>query len=134
VKNLTGDKIMPLMTQQPVPVVDFGNDLLGHHEDFDFFDFLNGFNHHDTQNTDCFIHRKGITFQEYVGRQFITGNELVYYPKLAEKLREMTDYPVLKRCYEVDQTITGLAFLKYFYDHSMEHLKNFQIELEQCSN
>lgn len=124
----------PLITQQIIPASDLKReDFFNHHERLNFFDLLSGFSG-STENTDYFLHHKGITFRDHVGRQFMTGNELLYYPELAKKLREISDYPILKRCYKVDSTIRGLEFLKYFYQYSDECLKAFQIEHEQLSN
>lgn len=126
--------ITPLVTNQPIPSSDLKRALYGCHQDINFSDLLNGLNRRDARNTDQFLHREGITFRDYVGCQFLTGNELVYYPELAKKLRAIEDYPLLKRCYQVDTRVKGLALLKCFYEAATQHLKDFQREWEHYSN
>jgi len=79
---------MSLMTQQPIPPSNLPR------ESFYEFD--------QDGDTDRCIHRECIPFQKHVGRQLMSGNALLYYPELTKKLREIADYPILKRCYPVD--------------------------------
>ena len=74
--------ITPLVTNQPIPSSDLKRDLSYCHQEIDFFNLLSGLNPHDARNTDQFIHREGITFRDYVGCQFLTGNEPGKLPPL----------------------------------------------------
>lgn len=58
---------------------------------------------------------------------------LLYYPELAKKLRNLDDYPILKRSYAVDKTIQGLAFIDYFHHHVKACHKDFKTVLHQAS-
>lgn len=123
-----------LVTHQPIPPSDLKREgFFKHYQALDFHQLSRG-NYHYADNTDYFMHHEGITFQDHVARQLMTGNELLYYPQLAKKLREIKDYPILKRSYAVDKTLKGLEFLKYFYLYSEEQFNNFHLELEQLSN
>src|SRR5689334_21948627 len=66
------------------------------YEEMDFYDIEYGFKK--------FISSRKIHFQDYIGRLYLTGNQLLYYPRLAKKLRDLklNDYPSLERKYAVD--------------------------------
>lgn len=84
-------------------------------------------------NHDYFINGKGLTFANYVGCKYLTGNELLYYPELAQQLRNLKEYPTLTRMFEINKEIEGLAFIKYFCEYTMECYKAFEQELSQAS-
>jgi hypothetical protein len=90
-------------------------------------DYLNSkFRHNDEDN---FLHSKGITFREKVESLYVTGTELYCYPELAAKLREVTDYPILKRMYPLDKTLKGIAFIRNFAYRIEEAYQDFQATL-----
>ncbi len=80
-----------------------------------------------------FFDAQGVTFEDRVGDQYLTGNELLYYPELAQKLREVNAYPYLKQTYSVNEELKGPAFLAYFYHHLHEVYERFQTELTAVS-
>jgi len=103
------------MTQQPIPPSDLPC------ESFYEID--------QDGDTNWCIHRECIPFQKPVGRQLMSGNALLYYPELTKKLREMADYPILKRCYPVDEKLN--SFDQYLYQHTCH--RAFKTELNQAS-
>lgn len=92
------------MTSQQVLIQEAGNTSkteLGHnhYSSLDFYNLCSGHN----QNPDYFINGEGLTFRNYVGCKYLTGNELLYYPELALEIREFKEYPTL---------IEGLVWIK----------------------
>lgn len=130
---MNNQNAVTLVTKQPIPASDVERpDFSRNHKSLNFSELLPKFSSY-LENTDYFLHREGITFRDHVGRQLMTGNELLYYPELAKKVREIADYPMLKRSHKVDKTINGLGFLRYFYQYADMQFKNFEVELEQLS-
>lgn len=80
-----------------------------------------------------FISHQGLTFMDVVGRLYLTGNDLLYYPELAVKLRDIQEYPMLERVYPVNPDIKGMGFIKYFYRHVLESFKAFDADLAKAS-
>ena len=75
-----------------------------------------------------FLSYKGLTFEEHVSSYYLTGNELLYYPKLTKQLRKL-EYPLIKRSYEIDKKIKGLPFIEYFCQHIQKSFTAFEAEL-----
>jgi len=98
-----------------------------------FNDVWSGFSYLD-DNSDAFINSKGINFEDYVGCKTLTGNELFYYPELAEKICEIKEYPTLKRSYAVDCEIRGMDFIEYFCKFVRESFNNFEADLITASS
>jgi hypothetical protein len=100
------------------------------HHTFDFSNLCYGKN----REGNFLDYNKGITFEDKVGDIVVTGNELLYYPALAHKMRNLNEYPTLKRTYAVDKDIQGIAFIEYFYNHVKKHFDAFQEELATASS
>ncbi|MEM2161112.1 MAG: hypothetical protein QXN55_09185 [Candidatus Nitrosotenuis sp.] len=110
---------------------DVYKESLGHpnYKDIDFHS-LRSSSYHTEEG---FINYNGLTFNDYVGCQYLTGNELLYYPELAKKIREIKDYPILKRSYAVDCKITGKLFFEYFLRYAIDCYQLFQTDLIEAS-
>lgn len=83
----------PLITQQIIPASDLlPEDFSKAYKDINFYNLLRGLNRdsYNDPHHHSFVHlKKGITFRDYVGPQFMTTHEFLYYPELAKKLREI---------------------------------------------
>jgi hypothetical protein len=79
---------------------------------FDFYRLSTSARYNDNSS---FIHRDGLLFEDYIGCMNLAGNELYCYPALANSLRQQPEYPIIKRCYPINETLKGKAFIKYFY-------------------
>lgn len=126
-----------LVTQQPIPLSDLLPEYFSKdYKDINFCNLLRGLNHdyYNDPHHHSFVHlKKDITFQDYVGRQFMTGNELLYYLELAKKLREIDHFPVLKSAYKADETIESLEFIDYFHHYVKACHKDFKEALDHAS-
>lgn len=116
-----------MIEQKKQPSVGFKN-----YKKIDFYTICHGHGHHNS-DSDSFLNRNGITFEDYVGSKYLTGNELLYYPKLSAAMREVTEYPILTRTYAVDEKISGLDFIKYFYELVKKCFDSFRAELTLAS-
>ncbi|NNM58943.1 MAG: hypothetical protein HKM04_03930 [Legionellales bacterium] len=82
---------------------------------------------------DRFINYDGLHFQSEVGCKRLTGNELLFYPELAEKLRLEPHYPTFCQDYDVDKQASGLAFLSYFNAHVHACHADFEAKLTEIN-
>jgi hypothetical protein len=80
-----------------------------------------------------FLDRHGLTFEDYAGCMNLAGNELYRYPELARVLQELSDYPIFRRTYEINRTLNGKAFIKYFYKTYNRCYRDFKTELASTS-
>jgi len=101
-----------------------------HYSKIDFWALWRG-NRHDTDST---ISRDGLTFMDYVGKLYLTGTDLLYYPALTQHLRTVKEYPTLTRVYPVDGKIQGMAFIEYFFDYALKSFEAFRAELREASS
>ena len=73
-----------------------------------------------------------LVYMEHVGSHYLTGNELLYYPELAKRLREV-EYPLLRCIHEIDKIDEGLPF-EDFVKKSSNDFESERNALSQKAN
>ena len=108
------------------------NELLhiaNHYRKFNLYHIGNA-----SKNTGDFIGRGGVmTLKDPAGDHY-TGNELIYYPALTKKLRELKHYPVLSHTFKVDTKIEGVEALDYLYRRLKYKITRFEKSVALSSN
>ena len=83
-----------------------------------------------------FISSEGIQFEDHIDNHYYTAAQLVFYPELALKLRELKDddYPTLKRTYKIDENLKGMEFIEHFYETTKKSYAIFlKVYEEACT-
>jgi len=87
---------------------------ISNYQNIDLWQLSYAYNH-----SEGFIKQDSLYFEAQVGFLNLTGNELFYYPLLAKTLREVNDYPRLKRKYDAPKALRamkGIDFLLAFVE------------------
>ena len=87
--------------------------------------------YHAYNSSDAFIGYDQLNFDAQIGYQNLTGNELIYYPQLAKALRNVPEYPILKKSYKASKDLTkktGMEFLIAFTEFAKQCHQEFEQE------
>ncbi|NNM43747.1 MAG: hypothetical protein HKM07_05340 [Chlamydiae bacterium] len=102
--------------------------LYYHYEDFNYSDLF--YPHSDNTG---FIRNNALHLEDYAG-DYYTGNELMFYPTLAQKIRALKHYPLLTCDFKIDKGLKGKAFIIYFHHRTITKIRRFKKWVESSRN